>query len=268
MVVIGSRARGDHPADAWSDLDTIAFVDDYIVYTKEGGWKTDLQAAIGYPLWFAAFSQVDHDAPEWEFVFLDGLKIDIVFSANRAPTGCEASLAEMAGYFPYLYVFERGSRVLVDKDPAARPCILPAPPPRPVPGQAEFDNLIANILLELTRAAKLARRGELWRAAGAINTDVQGNLLTLIELHSGTNRDSGGFAWYYGRFLEEWADPRVLAALPDTFAENTPQGIRCAVNASLDLLAWLGPETAHRLGLCYPAESVHQTDLWLRSITN
>lgn len=57
-----------------------------------------------------------------------------------------------------------------------------------------------------------------------------------------------------------------LAVLPATHTGNTLPGICRAVSASLDLLAWLGPETAQRLNLNYPHEAVAQVDPWLRGI--
>lgn len=266
MLVVGSRARLDHPADVWSDLDTIAFVDDSGIYSQPGSWRDGLESALGVPVWLAAFSNTARNDPEWEFVLQDGAKIDIVFLHSPAPNGHKTSLSEMVEHSPYRYVYERGVRTLIDKSPGGQAFHPPAPPPRPLPDQSGYDQTVANFLLDLIRAAKLARRGELWRAARAINVGMQGSLLTLIEWHAGPRRETGGAAWYYGRFLEEWADPRILAVLPAAHTANTLPGIRRSVIASLDLLAWLGPETAHRLDLVYPYEAVERVDPWLRKI--
>src|SRR5690606_16012553 len=115
VLVVGSRARQDHPADIWSDLDTIAFVDDSGIYAQHGSWRASLEAALGVPVWFAAFSHTGRDDPEWEFVLSYGIKIDIVFLQSPAPGGTEASLTGMVEHSPYRYVYERGVRVLVNK---------------------------------------------------------------------------------------------------------------------------------------------------------
>lgn len=57
-----------------------------------------------------------------------------------------------------------------------------------------------------------------------------------------------------------------LAVLPATHTGNTLPGICRAVSASLDLLAWLGPETAQCLSLTFPHETMAQVDPWLREI--
>lgn len=36
--VIGSRARADHPADEWSDLDIVILADDPTPYVESAGW--------------------------------------------------------------------------------------------------------------------------------------------------------------------------------------------------------------------------------------
>src|SRR5690606_24449708 len=38
LAVVGSYARADHPADPWSDLDLVLFVDDPIPYLESAGW--------------------------------------------------------------------------------------------------------------------------------------------------------------------------------------------------------------------------------------
>ncbi len=262
VVVIGSRARGDHPPDRWSDLDAIVFVDDWRPYMEAGAWQTELEAAFPYPPWFAAFEPIDAETPEYEYVLAGGLKADLTFCHNRSPEGRQATLVEMVDCSPLRFVFERGARVLLDKT-GSSPFPLAAPTPEPLPDQRAFDNRIACYLNELVRAVKLAGRGELWRAARAINEEMRSNLLALLEWHARARNVPGSADWPYGRFLEEWASPRALAALPATYTDSTLPATYRAVRGSLNLLAWLGPETASLIHLRYPTEMARAAAGWL-----
>src|SRR5215510_4183532 len=42
VVLVGSRARTDHPADEWSDADISLFVTDIDVYLSSGDWLNDI----------------------------------------------------------------------------------------------------------------------------------------------------------------------------------------------------------------------------------
>ncbi len=269
VVMIGSRVRTDHPSDAWSDLDTIAFVEDGAVYSRDTGWQVGLEQTLGLPLWFAAFSETGRGDWEVEMVLEGGRKVDIVFSQIRALEGIRSNLSQMIAAAPYHSVFGSGLRVLLEKAPggeAVEPgdsAQIPVPPvpAQSLPDQAVFDNLIANCFLELFRAAKLCGRGELWRAARVINHELQEQILVLLEWHT---RSTGRRIWPYGRFLEQWADPRALAVLPGAFAGYSTTGIRRASLAGLDLITWLSAETAIRLGLRDPIPVFHPASAWLK----
>jgi aminoglycoside 6-adenylyltransferase len=56
-----------------------------------------------------------------------------------------------------------------------------------------------------------------------------------------------------GRFLEEWADARAVAALPAIFAHYEAQDVWRALLATMELFRWLAMETAELLGYAYPS---------------
>ena len=263
IVIIGSRARAMQPADRWSDLDSIVFVADWQVYTRSGAWREALEEKFALPVWFGAYEPVDVELPEYEFVLAGGLKVDLVFITPTAP---ESTLAEMVADNPLRFVFERGARVLIDKTPGRRALPELAPDPPLLPEQQEYTNRVACYLNELVRASNLLGHGELWRAAKAINEEIRPNLLALLEWHARARLVPGSTEWDYGRFIERWADPRALVALPATYTDSTPVGTRAAIRACLALLAWLGPETADLLGVDYPAQMVQSTAEWLSGV--
>ncbi len=58
--------------------------------------------------------------------------------------------------------------------------------------------------------------------------------------------------------LEEWADPRVIAALAESFAQYDRQDISEALFATADLFLWTARETSEKLEYDNPMERAHQ----------
>ena len=261
VIVIGSRARiEDHPADEWSDLDTIVFVDDSARYAERGEWSAALEQQVGKPVWFPAFDRLTENMVEWETVFDDGSKLDMVFSTNRSARGGEAGLAEMLEGFPFRNVLMRGMRVLVEK--VQGPPVALDPPAAPtLPGADAFERQIHVALLEIFRAWKLAGRGELWRSARVVNYQVHDALLPLIGWHALALH--GRTPGPYGRFLEEWADPNVLTLLEGAYAKNNRESITRALQNAQRLLSLLVIETAEKTNLPHPVEALEKMGAWV-----
>jgi aminoglycoside 6-adenylyltransferase len=130
-IVIGSYARLDHPADEWSDLDLILFIDNPSPYVSNPTWLE----AFG-EIWLAVCERTGRGDPEWDVVYAGGDKLDwvLVDVAGSSATDLHGWLETS----PYRFVLERGVRILVDKsrsgpaDPAAVvfpfPARLEAPP--------------------------------------------------------------------------------------------------------------------------------------------
>lgn len=76
-------------------------------------------------------------------------------------------------------------------------------------------------------------------------------LLRVLEWHAQATRAAD--TWHEGRFLEEWADERVIAGLRAAYAHYDAEDVARALAATMDLFAWLARETAERLGLAYNA---------------
>ena len=261
VIVVGSRARADRPADRWSDLDLIVFVADVDLYRRPGDWQPALQAAFPLPVWLSAFDITGRGDPEWEFVLEGGVKVDLVFTLNRSPRGKEATLAEMVESFPYRYVLEAGMRALVEKT-SGPPVQLGRPPVQMLPSAAEYKALIDNTLLNVVRAVKLTRRGELWRAVQVINTALQGQVLTLLVWHTAARSFPGGVPYYRGRFLEEWADPRMLALAADTLAGYSNESVRRAVEGVFRFLTAVTAEISQAAGLIDSLAVVERIQEW------
>jgi aminoglycoside 6-adenylyltransferase len=249
VIVVGSQARSNHPADEWSDLDLVVFASDATPYLRDSAWLNIFGTVIAA----VANSFGQHDR-EWIALYADGIKLDVAFlSIDLAAT---PTLQTMLDVFPYPNVVQRGARVLIDKIGASTDLQLPHVERPLLPDQTEFTALINRLWLDAIKTAKFIRRGDLWRAKQMCDADLKQHMLTLLEWQAAVQPDRRDI-WYDGRFLSEWADPLALAKLPDTFSRYEAGDVRRALQATLELGRSLAQEIAQSLGYLYPAEADH-----------
>jgi len=249
-VIIGSRARADHPADEWSDLDVLLFVRDPERYTRSAEW------VAGFGTVWLTFAERTPDGGAWERRVLYAGGLDVDFALNPAQW-----LEHMAanGLVPEMAeVIRRGVQVLVDKDSLVGKILqLPLPDAATFhqPSQAEFLSAVSDFWYHSLWSAKHLRRGELWWAKAGCDWKLKGLLQQLLEWHAHAMRGATHDTWMRGRFLEEWADPRAVAQLSTVFAHYDRQDIACALWATMELFRWLAVETAEHWQYVYPASS-------------
>jgi creatinine amidohydrolase len=133
------------------------------------------------------------------------------------------------------------------------------------PTQDELEATVKQVWLSAGRMARFVRRGDRWRAASECNGELKECLLALLEWHAHATRGLDHDTWHDGRFMEEWADPRALEALPATFARYDDDSLRQALFTTLDLCRWLAQEVAGLLGYAYPALAEARVTDWIRS---
>lgn len=245
-LVVGSRARTVEPADEWSDLDLVLFVSDARALAASGAWLEEVGE-----VWLASLQRTGGGDLEWIALFAGGLKVDWVL-VPVSPGA--ATLAEMMSATLYQAVYRRGVRVLLDKSDLRPPLPEPEPAALTHPSPAEFEEALARAWLEALRMAKALQRGDLWQASRTNHGALRAHLLTLMEWHARAQHGPSHDTWHEGRFLERWADPRAVAALPATVAPYEAAGLWQALFATLALLHWLARESAARLGYTYPAQ--------------
>ena len=246
VIIVGSQARSDHPADEWSDLDLVVFASDATAYLRESAWLNSfgtMVAAISN-----SFGQRDR---EWIALYADGCKLDVAFlSIDPVAT---PTLQAMLDGFPYPVVLQRGVRTLIDKTGAATTLHLPAVT-TPLPDQVEFTALINRLWLDAIKTAKFIRRHDLWRAKQLCDGEMKQHLLTLLEWQAALQEDRRDI-WYDGRYLAEWADGEALADMPATFAAYEAADLQRALLATLDLARRLIRDVSDQLGDTYPTEA-------------
>lgn len=88
-------------------------------------------------------------------------------------------------------------------------------------------------------------------------------LLQMIEWHARATHGWDYDVWHNGRFLETWADPRIINDLKQVFAHYDETDIKQALFATVDLFRWIAQETTEKLGYAYPIDGDQQVTQWL-----
>ncbi len=258
VIVVGSRARLEHPADEWSDLDLVVFASDTASYLHDAAWLNTfgiLVAAISN-----SFGQNDR---EWIALYADGSKLDGAWLSIDPAT--PSTLQAMVDTFPYPNVLQRGARVLIDKTGSQREPRWPKIEMPKSPNQADLAALINRVWLDAVKAAKFIRRQDLWRAKQLCDCEIKRHLLTLLEWHAAIQQSQRDI-WYDGRFLNEWVEPQALADLPATFAAYEAADLRRALFATLDLIRRLARDVARQLDYAYPEHIDQFADNYIHAL--
>ena len=257
VLLVGSRARADTPADQWSDTDLALVVDDPAPYLASAEWL----GTFGRPLLSFIGPTAVGPFAERRVLFESGLEVDF---ALLPMAGARWMAEDPEGRA----VLRRGFRVLVDKLDLAATLAASAgqSPSTGLPDQAAMDQLTHDFWYHLLWAAKKLRRGELWIATQTCNCYLKGLLVTLQGWHI-TAAQPLADTWHGGRFLERWADSQTLGALRDAYAGYDPAEVARALWATAELFQRLEHDCAERLDL---ALSVHhqQVRRRLREILN
>jgi aminoglycoside 6-adenylyltransferase len=253
-IIVGSRARTEHPADEWSDLDLLILTTDVQRYLTQTDWLEN----IGSPwLTFLERTAAGQET-ERRVLFEGGLDVDFVplSVARIQQMGQDPIVSAITG---------RGVRVLLDKDNIASQLATPTAgesihrPPTP----EEFLEVSSDFWYHAVWTVKKLRRGELWTAKACSDVYMKWLLLRMIEWHARTTEGWDYDTWFNGRFLEQWADPCVLDALRSTFGHYEEADVRGALLATMDMFHWLATKVAKRLGYPYPTAAREHVTGWV-----
>jgi aminoglycoside 6-adenylyltransferase len=274
-IVVGSRARTDHPADEWADLDVGFTTTQQRRYLESADWLSEIGtvwAAYRDPTGItrhvlfeggldAGFAPIPHGQLKLAVRLMPlARRFPVLF---RLPGGGQlrAALAEAAEYY------RRGGRVILDKDGLAEKFLALLPPVdarHRLPAAEQFAEVVNEFWFAAVWTAKHLQRGELWWAkCSGGDGRMKTLLLRMTEWHAWAVHGPEYDTWDDGRFLEEWADPRVVEALGPTFAHYDPDDARRALLATMDVFRWLAKETAERLGHPYPAAAEAGVTDWV-----
>jgi len=239
----GSRARTDHHADEWADLDLIMFTDNKEKYLREAEWLKNFGSVI--------ITHLEETAVGGELerraIFEGGIDVDF----SIIPSDYLAASVERPSPQD-LDMIRRGVRVLFDRTGTIEPGLArlskQTPTQRAPPSREEFDQLVNDFLYHVYWTMKKLRRGELWTAKMCCDGYMKRQLLRMTEWNTLANRGWDTDVWFNGRYLEEWAAPDTLKELRMTFAHYDASDVEAALCATADLFLRLSSETGERLG--------------------
>ncbi len=238
VLVVGSRARADAPADRWSDLDAVLFLDDPSRLAEDASWV----AEFGTPE--LTFLEATGFGSRVERRVLYETGEDVDFPMLEA-----SQWRELASTPEAQRLLARGHRVLHDElgmEPELA-SVIP-PPPTALPDDAALRELASDFWYHALWTARKLRRGEVFTAIDCLDGYLKARLVTLLEWHARAV-DPTVDTWHGGRFLERWADPGALAALESAYAHYDLRDVARALWATIDLWQAVEEETARRLGL-------------------
>ncbi len=274
--IVGSRARVDHPADEWADLDITLITTDPERYLSRSDWVEN----IGNPILTFLEPTATGGGMERRVLFEGMLDVDFAIAPKTKveyivqilPSFLRKRLmkAFLKKESSIVNIFRRGMRVLVDKDGMLLQLqtLIPSienPPPHP-PTQSEFLEVINDFLYHAVWTAKKLRRGELWTAKFCLDSYMKWRcILPTIEWHTRATKGWTFDTWLNGRFLEEWADPRALEALHSSFAHYDKDDIKRALLTTMDMFRWIAAETAEKLGYQYSTKADEHVTRWIRN---
>jgi aminoglycoside 6-adenylyltransferase len=164
----------------------------------------------------------------------------------------------------WLAITRRGTKVLLDKNGLAKRIAVSVAQVSPrVPTQEVYLNTVRSLFGLILWESKQLVRHELWMALETVDQQVKQCLLKLIEWHSIATNPQLSDTWYGGRRIDEWADPRWVTALRQTWPTYDVEGAWDALLATLELSSNVAKETAQSLGYRYPVDEELKVRSWI-----
>jgi len=245
-VVIGSRARTDHPADEWSDLDIVIVS----INPESLILDTDWVKGIDNPWIVFIESTAIGDDLECRVLFEGGYDIDFAI----IPYYKIEKMIEGEIPFEAADIFCKGVRILLDKDGILSKLMMKTPTEitYQYPSERDFINLVNDFWYHTVWTAKHLRRGEFFWAKSCCDGHLKGLLVKIIGWNVKIKRGPQYNIWHRGRFLEEWAELWVLEKLKSAYSYYSEEDIWRALFVTMDIFRPLAIETSKLLGYQYP----------------
>ena len=244
-IIIGSRARTEIPADEWSDLDIILLTETPGQYIDSEDWLENIHS---YSISFLEKTAVG-DGIERRVMFDPHLDVDFVILTPE-------HFSEMLQGREVQQAFQKGYKVLFDKTDVTNSIIVPESfaPEQSLPTQHQFDNLVQDFWYHIVWTSKKMLRGEIWVAKECLDSNLKHLLRRMAEWHAVTVLENS--PWHNGRFIENWADPRLVSCFTRMFAIYDPNSMFVAMEETMNIFRLLAIEVGESLNYSYP----HQAD--------
>ncbi|SFL91955.1 aminoglycoside 6-adenylyltransferase [Gracilibacillus orientalis] len=246
VIIVGSRARQEKPADQYSDLDLVIFAENpnSLLYHKK--WL----AQIGKSHITFLENTAVGGGIERRVLFEGGLDVDFACFPISA-------VSEMKSQYQVLSVFGKGIEVLIDKDniiPTIKKNIKTDLSKKDM--SEEIENTMQDFWYHAVLAAKKICRGELLEGKSICDTYMKNLLISLNRTHSKLKNGIEYNTWHGFRFFEEWSDPTIVAKFAQIYSHYEEKDVWEALKYTMNLFEELSIEVCKLKNLFYPAESV------------
>lgn len=244
-MVIGSRARTEVPADEWSDLDIILLTETPEHFIDSEEWLGNIHS---YSISFLEKTAVG-DGIERRVMFDPHLDVDFVILTPEYFSG-------MLQIKEVQQVFQKGYKVLFDKTDVTNGIKVSeaSVPVYSLPTKNQYDNLVQDFWYHVVWVSKKMLRGEIWVAKECLDSNLKHLLRRMAEWHAVTVLDKS--PWHNGRFIENWADPRLVNSFNMMFAIYDRNSMLLAMKETMSIFRLLAVEVGESLNYPYP----HQAD--------
>lgn len=228
IALVGSQARVSPPADEFSDVDLVLFVDQAEPYLRQDAWLRQ----FGEPLLTLVESKLHAGLEVRCVLFRDGLEVDFAI----LPAALAAAVPREAEV-----VLRRGFRMLYGEIAVADVAAGGAeglPPTQP-----QLDALSNDFWFHTLWAAKKLCRGELLFAKQVCDCYLTARLVDLARW-----RAADDDTWHTYRFFERWAGDDVVESVSRSFARYDAADIARALRAKGERFRELENDVARRFG--------------------
>lgn len=261
VLVVGSRARADRPADEYSDLDLVMFAADPDRFIDRDDWLVNIgpvvmsfveQTAVGS---WRERRAVFEPMLDVDFAVVPATMLDIDFSVP----GPVADVVRP--------VIDRGYRVI--HDPAGRLApldrILPSPATAwTLPDEWAFTNLVNDFWYHALWTRKKALRGELLVARSCLDNSMKDKVLHVINWLAHLGKPDL-HTWNGKRFFELWSEQDIVQSFHATYGTVSSAQILDDLSRTMDLFSRVARDAAHRLDYSYPERAEGHVRDWIRT---
>lgn len=250
--IVGSRARNDHPADEWSDLDIVFFTSKQNYYLSNNEWIKNFGN-----IWTSFPSQTAGGDLELLTLFDGGWQVDFVIHSID-------DFNEIVKNKKVPDNFNRGVKVIIDKDHAAKD-IMPQCNKAPQGVSLSEDMFIQVINMfwfVVLYMAKQLLRNELW-VVKVRDSNIKELLLQMIEWHEKTVNGCEYDTWHAGRFLCKWVSIETQAELQNSFGHFDRNDSWKALMATITLFKRLSHDISEKMNFGYPYDLESNVSDWI-----
>lgn len=245
MVMFGSRARTEKPADEFSDYDLILFVDDVGYFAFGDEWLKEIAAPR-----ISFTEQTAVQDIERRIFFDSAMDIDFILynSADMKKIISDPIIKSWFGKGYRVIVDKCGCESIIDEN---KPFIKEAR----TFSEQEFNNTINIFWFHTIWAVKKLRRGEMWAAKNCIDGHLKNLLREILEYDAVIKNGISFDTWHDGRFFDQWADKTVTERLGSAYGSYDNDSLKTALQNTMNLFSEKAAAAAEALAFAYPEEA-------------